>query len=117
MSVSILKLSIPAVMNMYLSQTFLAKVNKYFIKLIKLKVKFSKSCLTNSYLLDWREELFQMIAKSMNFMLYWMVGSSTIDERIIYSWCFIFVECLDLTSSAAIDILIQNMESLSSLNS
>ena len=39
------------------------------------------------------------------------------DDEIIYSWCFNFVECFDLTSSAAIIVLVKNLESLSSLRS
>ena len=39
------------------------------------------------------------------------------DDEIIYSWCFKFVECFDLTSSAAIIVLVKNLESLSSLRS
>ena len=39
------------------------------------------------------------------------------DDKIIYSWCFNFVECLDSTSSAASIILIKTLESMSSLRS
>ena len=39
------------------------------------------------------------------------------DDEIIYSWCFNSVECFDSTSSAAIIVLVENLESLSSLRS
>ena len=39
------------------------------------------------------------------------------DDDIIYSWCFNSVECYYSTSSAAIIILVKNLESLSSLRS
>ena len=39
------------------------------------------------------------------------------DDEIIYSWCFNSVEYFDSTSSAAIIVLVQNLESFSSLKS
>ena len=39
------------------------------------------------------------------------------DDEIIYSWCLNFVEWFDSTSSAAIIVLVKNLESLSSLRS
>ena len=41
------------------------------------------------------EEIFQMIHVSMNFILYQMIGLHIMDDDIIYSWCFKFVECFD----------------------
>ena len=46
--------------------------------------------------------LLHIIPVSMNFILYWTIGSSRIDDKIIYSWCFNFVECFDLPSSITI---------------
>ena len=37
------------------------------------------------------EELLQMIHVSMNFKIYYMIGSPRIDDEIIYSLCFNFV--------------------------
>ena len=37
------------------------------------------------------------------------------DDEIIYSWCFNSVKCFDSASSAASIILVENLESLSSL--
>ena len=39
------------------------------------------------------------------------------DDEIIYSWCFNSVECFDSTPSAAIIVLVKNLESFSSLKS
>ena len=39
------------------------------------------------------------------------------DDEIIYSWCFNVVECFDSTPSAAIIILVDNLERLWSLRS
>ena len=39
------------------------------------------------------------------------------DDEIIYSCFFNFVECFDLTPSATIIVLVENLESLSSLRS
>ena len=39
------------------------------------------------------------------------------DDDIIYSWCFNSVECFDSTSSVAIIVLVENLESFSSLRS
>ena len=39
------------------------------------------------------------------------------DDKIIYSWCFNYVEYFDLTSFVAIIVLIKTLESLSSLRS
>ena len=36
------------------------------------------------------------------------------DDEIIYSWSFNFVECFDSTSFVAIIVLVENVESLSS---
>ena len=39
------------------------------------------------------------------------------DDEIIHSWCFNSVECFDSTPSAAIIILVKDLESFSSLRS
>ena len=39
------------------------------------------------------------------------------DDEIIYSWCFNAVECFDSTPSAAIIILVDNLERLWTLRS
>ena len=39
------------------------------------------------------------------------------DDEIIYSWCFNFVECFDSTPYVAIIVLVENLESLLSLKS
>ena len=39
------------------------------------------------------------------------------DDEIIYSWCFNFVNCYDLTSSTTIIVWVKNLESSSSLKS
>ena len=46
-----------------------------------------------------------------------MIGSSRIDDKIIYSWCFNFVEYFDSTSFATIDVLVKTVESLSNFRS
>ena len=46
-----------------------------------------------------------------------MILSSRIDDEIIHYLCFNFVKCFDSMSSATIDILVKNLESLSSLGS
>ena len=45
-----------------------------------------------------------------------MIGLSRIDDKFIYSWYFKFFESFDSTSSVAIDVLIETLESLLSLN-
>ena len=67
---------------------------------------------TRGRTLERLEELFHMTTISTNFFIYLTIGSSRIDDEIIYSWCFIFVKCFDSTSSAATDILIKNFEEL-----
>ena len=37
------------------------------------------------------------------------------DDEIIFSWCFNFVECFDSTPSTAIIVLVDILESFSSL--
>ena len=37
------------------------------------------------------------------------------DDEIVYSWCFDFVECFDSTSSIVIIVLVENLESFLSL--
>ena len=46
-----------------------------------------------------------------------MVGLPRMDDEIIYYWCFNFVECFDSTPSTAIIILVEDLESFSSLRS
>ena len=58
------------------------------------------------------EEVLQMIPVSIKFIPYWMLGLSKIDDKIIYSWCFNFVQCFDLISSTTIDELIETLKSL-----
>ena len=58
-----------------------------------------------------------MIHVNMNFILYYMIGSSRMDDEIIYSWCFNSVEYFDSTSSVAVIVLVENSKSLSSLRS
>ena len=67
--------------------------------------------------LEQLEELLQTIHISRYFILYYMIGSYRIDDKIIYSWCFKFVECFDSASFIAFNVLIKTLESLSSLSS
>ena len=46
-----------------------------------------------------------------------MIVSPRMDDEIIYSWCFNYVECFGSTPYAAIIVLVENLESLSSLKS
>ena len=46
-----------------------------------------------------------------------MIESPRMDDEIIYSWYFNSVECFDSTSSTKINVLVEIMESLSSLRS
>ena len=39
------------------------------------------------------------------------------DDEIIYYWCFNYVKCFDSTPSPAIIVLVDNLESFSSLRS
>ena len=46
-----------------------------------------------------------------------MIGSSEIDNEIIYSWCFNYVEYFDSTPFARIIILVEDLERFLSLKS